>query len=189
MATEQQTAKRYAKALIGMGKERGDVAEMGEELQLFGALFREGEPLYKWFNSPLVPVMEKKQSIRSTSDRGKLPGWMRGLLDLLVEKHRCFLFPEIVEQYRIIADGILGRVRVRVRTAWKMDRKTRRLLEGRLKAKWGEHIDVKTKVDETLLGGIVVEAQGMLMDGSLRGQLRRMRAELGGWKKEGIGRG
>ena len=180
MATEQQTAKRYAKALIEMGKEQGAVAEMGEDLHLFGGLFREKEPLYEWFNSPLVPVMEKKQSIRSISKRGKLPRWMRGLMDLLVEKHRCFLIPEISEQYRILADENLGRVRVRVRTAWEMDRKTRRLLEGRLKAKWGEHIDVKTKVDEALLGGIVVEAQGMVMDGSLKGALRRMREHLGG---------
>ncbi len=180
MATEQQTAKRYAKALIEMGKERGAVAEMGEQLHLFGGLFREKEPVYEWFNSPLVPVTEKKQSIQNISKRGKLPRWMRGLMDLLVEKHRCFLIPEIVDQYRIMADELLGRVRVGVRTAWEMDRKTRRLLEGRLKAKWGEHIDVKTKVDEELLGGIVVEAQGMVMDGSLKGALRRMRAHLGG---------
>jgi len=180
MATEQQTAKRYAKALIEMAQERDVVEEMGEELRAFGGLFRKGEPLYVWFNSPLVPVTEKKKSIQRISKQVKLSGWMRGLLDLLVEKRRCFLFPEMEEQYRLMADELLGRVRVRVRTAWEMDGKTRRILEEQLKARWGEHIEVKTKVDEELLGGIVVEAKGMVMDGSLKGQLRRMRAEWGG---------
>ena len=180
MATEQQTARRYAKALIEMAQERGVVEEMGEELGAVGRLFLKGEPLYEWFNSPLVPVTEKKQSVRRLSEQGKLPGWMRGLLDLLVEKHRCFLFPAIVQQYRIMADELLGRVRVRVRTAWEMDGKTRRLLEEQLKARWGQRIEVETKVDEELLGGIVVEAKSMVMDGSLNGQLRRMRGELGG---------
>ncbi|MFH1007584.1 MAG: ATP synthase F1 subunit delta [Candidatus Latescibacterota bacterium] len=180
MATEQHTARRYARALIEMGKDRGKVAEMREELLGLGALFGGKEPLGVWFNSPLIPLAAKKQSIESLSERGNMPGWMRGLMNLLVVKHRCFLVPEIVEQYRLMADDVLGRVRVSVSTAREMDRETKRLLEEQLRARWGEQIDVKTHVDEKLLGGIVVEAQGMVMDGSLKGQLGRMRAQLGG---------
>ena len=179
MATEQQAARRYAKALIEMAQERGMVEEAEEELSAFGRLFLKGASLYDWFNSPLVPVTEKKESVRRISEQGALSGWMKGLLDLLVEKRRCFLFPAIVEQYRMMADELLGRVRVRVHTAREMDEETRQLLEGQLKARWGERIEVETTVDQELLGGIVVEAKGMVMDGSLKGQLRRMRTELG----------
>ena len=75
-------------------------------------------------------------------------------------------------------DEAAGRVRATVRTAIALTGEERRLLAGRIERALGKHAMLAETVDTGLLGGFVAQVGSLILDGSLDGQLQRMRERL-----------
>jgi F-type H+-transporting ATPase subunit delta len=106
---------------------------------------------------------------------GKL---VRDFAGLLAERGRIDHLPEIVAAYRELVDEDLGQARASVRTAVALTETQRKELGGRLERTLGKRVLIEEHVDPTLLGGFVAQVGSFILDGSLDGQLARMRERL-----------
>lgn len=98
---------------------------------------------------------------------------------LLAERRRTDYLRAIEESYQKLLDADLGRVRVRVRAAVSLTDAQRGVLSAKLiHALGGRHAALEEVVDRALLGGFVAESGSVVPDGSLEGQLERMRRRL-----------
>jgi len=104
---------------------------------------------------------------------------VRDFLGLVAGHGRAALLPEIAEAYRALVDADVNRARVRVRTAVPLNEQERTLLAARLgTALGGKQVVIEEVVDKALLGGFVADIGSLVVDGSLDGQLARLRERL-----------
>jgi F-type H+-transporting ATPase subunit delta len=86
--------------------------------------------------------------------------------------------PEIVSAYRDLLDEDLGQARAAVRTAVPLTDGERKALSDRIERTLGKRVLIEERVDPGLLGGFVAQVGSFILDGSLDGQLARMRERL-----------
>jgi len=96
----------------------------------------------------------------------------------VAERGRADHLLEIVAAYQTLVDTELGRARAQVRTAVALTDGEKRQLSGKLEHALGKRIILEEQVDATLLGGFIAQVGSLIFDGSLDGQLARMRQRL-----------
>lgn len=166
--------KRYAGALISIGQKDGQFERYGRELiavyKMLGA-----KEIWSSFTSPLLPNEAK---IKIVNELAKRNGWSKivtKFLMLLVEKKRIKALPSIVEAYTQLADETAGRIHAKVKSAGELDEATKSRLTQRLVSKLNKQIILEATVDPNLLGGLQVAVGSQVIDGTIRGQLSRMK--------------
>jgi len=97
---------------------------------------------------------------------------------LLVDKRRESIFPTVVTSYRELRDEQLGMTAVSVRTAYELSDEDRAALEGELRSLTGKQVRLETKVDASIMGGIVIRVGDTVYDGSITNQLATLRERL-----------
>lgn len=179
MRASHGTARPYAKALFGLAKERGQVEPVGRELASVVDVLRGAPALREVFARPWVTAAARRALATEIGQRLGVSALVRDFLGLAAAQGRADHLELIAEAYRDLTDDDLGRVRVRVRTPAPLTSDTRADLVGRLeRALGGRQVVLDEAVDSTLLGGFVAESGSMILDGSLEGQLHRMRERL-----------
>src|SRR6185436_1681035 len=99
-------------------------------------------------------------------------------LEALVENRRLALLPEIADAYAELKREHERVLQVTVRSAVALDADTEQAMRAALKRRFGREIELHTAVDENLIGGAVIDAGDVVIDGSVRGRLARMQTAL-----------
>jgi F-type H+-transporting ATPase subunit delta len=176
MRGRRSTARRYAMALFEAAFERG----MDEELVM---LLRkasdrlEGSELKAILSHPSIPFEEKDGVISKVCDGNRL---LSNLLGLLIKRGRLEMFPLIAEEYEGIWMRSRGIERAEVLVPRPLSDEDLWMIRRKLEERLGKKLSLELKVDPSLIGGMVVRVGGMLIDGSLRGRLERLRAVISG---------
>jgi F-type H+-transporting ATPase subunit delta len=108
----------------------------------------------------------------------KLDAGMHNFVRLLAENHRLLLLPEIAEQYAVLRSAAENTIDVDVISAVALDAAQAEKLEQALSKRLKRTVRMQNSVDATLLGGAVVRAGDLVIDGSLKGRLERLATEL-----------
>lgn len=172
------TAKRYAKALFLVAQESGRVEVVAGELAAFLEITAAEGRLREFLLRPWIKSLPKKSLVSGLADRLGCCTLVKDFLGLLAAHGRMDHLPEILEAYRNFHDAGLGRARARVRSAVPLSDTERGELAARLARIVGKEVDLEESVDSTLLGGFVAQIGSLVVDGSLNGQLGRMRERL-----------
>jgi F-type H+-transporting ATPase subunit delta len=104
---------------------------------------------------------------------------MRNFVRVLAENHRLLLLPEVAAHYEVLRSSVENTIDVDVVSAVALNDAQAAKLEAALSARLKRRVRMQTSVDATLLGGAVVRAGDLVIDGSLRGRLARLATELG----------
>ena len=180
MPQHHGAALAYAKAVFDLAKERGQVDAIGRELETVAEQIKADPALHDFFARPWVAGAVKRATAVEIATRLGLSQLTRDLVGLAAVQGRADQLAAIGEAYRALVDRDLGRVRVRVRTAVPLTAEERRMLAARLqRTLGGNEVILEEAVDRALLGGFIAESGSYVVDGSLDGQLERMRHLLG----------
>jgi F-type H+-transporting ATPase subunit delta len=174
------TARRYAKALFQAAREAGAAVAVGEEIEAFRQTLLAHPEVRDVLARPWIKAADRRAiavPVAAGSGAGRL---VQDFAGLIAERGRMTHLPEIVAAYRGLMDDELGQARAGVRGAVAMGADDARRLGARLGEILGKRILVEERVDPTLLGGFVAQVGSLILDGSLDGQLARMRARLAG---------
>lgn len=172
-------ARSYAKALFELARERNDLDAVSREVESLATLLREEADLRAFFARPWVAAVTKRNAAADIATRLQLSKLARDFLTLLASQGRTGHLDAIAAAFEDLRDAAAGRVRARVRTAVPLSDTERAALTGRLgPVLGGKQILLEEIVDRELLGGFVAEIGSLLVDGSLDGQLARMRERL-----------
>ena len=171
-------ARRYAKALFGLGQEAGRVDELREEVEELGRLVAENAELRVVLLQPLYPASERRAVLGAVARRLEASPLLQNFLSFLVDQRRLVDWGAIEAEYGRLADVAAGLTKAHVRSASPLSDAQRERLQRALERRSGGRVDLEIELDPTLLGGAIAQVGDLVYDGSLRTQLRQLRASL-----------
>lgn len=171
---------RYARALESVVSQQGRNREdVKRELEDFLSMYRDNAPLREVLGDPSIPQEQKVRVLDALASRSGFSGTVRNFLAVVTSHERLGELREIVESYLQIADKDAGIAEAEVISAHPLDEAGRRVLEsGIASMTGGGQVRATYREDAQLLGGAVVKVGSTVYDGSVRGQLEKMRQQL-----------
>jgi F-type H+-transporting ATPase subunit delta len=177
--TPAAVVRPYARALHDLAKEREQTDTVATELRAFVETLAQELGLRELFVRPWVPANAKGAVAAEVATRLGLSPLTRDFLALVARQGRADHVEDIEVAFRDLVDADLGRVRARVRTVVAMTDLDKQALRQRLgRALGGRQVVLEETVDRGLLGGFIAEVDSFIVDGSLDGQLARLRERL-----------
>jgi F-type H+-transporting ATPase subunit delta len=163
---------------MDLARRDGMIAEIGAQLQQHQALLHANSQLQKVLEHPGIDVQVKTSIVTTLLERTQPAPLLRNFLLLLVAKDRMQQLDAICMHYERMANEELHLIVAHVTTAVEMDARQRQIVAGKIAAATQKEVVLEARVDPSILGGLVVRVNNVIMDGSLRGQLARMRKAL-----------
>ena len=168
-------ADRYAKSLIDLALEQDMLEEVYNDAQRVLALCKVSREFAVMLKSPVIKGEKKTQVINALSE-GKISELMRLFLNLLVRKGRESFLQEILVVFCEKYDFHKGISRIKLATAVPVTEEIKKLIiEKMLKETKLTNIDLVTEVDESLVGGFVLEYNNFLLDRSVKRYLKEVK--------------
>jgi F-type H+-transporting ATPase subunit delta len=177
VAERATVARPYAKAAFEYARDTQALARWSQGLKAAAEIVADPRvaPLTKspqWSAADLVSLI--------TDVAGdKLDAGMQNFVRVLAENRRLLLLPEIAAHYEMLRSAIENTIDVEVISAVPLDAAQAEKLERALSTRLKRRVRMQNAVDSTLLGGAVVRAGDLVIDGSLKGRLQRLATELG----------
>lgn len=170
-------AVRYAKALFELAQEKEVLEVVFNDMQAVATVLETELSLHKFLDNPVVKEQQKKQLLESAF-KGKVHSLVSSLLDLLVTKKREHFLQSICISFHELYKEKEGYREVVLTTAIPASEEVKSLLQTKIAEMLQTKVDIKTVVDEQLIGGFRLRINDMLMDKSIAMQLQSMKKEL-----------
>ena len=167
--------RRYAKALLLIGKEDGQTETYRQELQNVSELIEENSSLERAINNPLYDVESRKKVLEMIIDQLELSRVIKSFLLLLFDKNRIKFLNEINEFYQKLADELKGVVRANLVSATELSSETVEKIREALSQRTGKDVILEVDQNPGLIGGIVTRIGDLVLDGSVKTQLLSMK--------------
>ncbi|MFM9267625.1 MAG: ATP synthase F1 subunit delta [Microcoleus anatoxicus] len=173
-----QVLQPYASALMSLAKSNNLSEEFGNEIRSLLGLLESSEDLRQFLGNPLIKPDAKKAVIKQIAGEDMNP-LMRSFLSLLIDKGRILFLEGIGKQYltqlRELNQTVLAEVTSAVPLSDAQQQTVREKVQAMTSAR---QVEIETKIDADLIGGVVIKVGSQVIDASLRGQLRRLGIRL-----------
>jgi len=177
VAERATIARPYAKAAFEYARDAKAFAEWSQGLKVAAEIVAD----------PRVSVLSTSPSLTAADLAGLVTdvgganfnGGMQNFVRVLAENHRLPLLPEIAAQYEELRAAVENTVDVEVTSAVALDAAQSENLKRALNERLKRQVRMQNSVDSSLLGGAIVRAGDLVIDGSLKGRLERLATELG----------
>ena len=171
-------ARRYAKALLLIGKEDGQTQTYRDELETVARFFESQPALESAVLNPLYNLEERKKVLAVIIEKLDFSRVMTSFLTLLFTKRRIGYLSHINEFYQKLADQLNGIERASLISAIELSTDTADRIRDSLVKMTGKDIILDPQVDSDLIGGVVAKIGDLVLDGSIKTQLLNMRESL-----------
>jgi F-type H+-transporting ATPase subunit delta len=170
-------ARRYTKALFQLAREAGREEAIGHEIEQFHSAFSSSE-LHQVLSNPAFNVDTRKKILTQVTQAQQLSPLTVHFLSLLLERDRLGHLAGIDSCYRRLLNQAKGRVDAKVVSASALDSAMVERVRAQLHGLSGKEVVLQQEVDPGLLGGLLVELEGKVYDGSVRTQLEKMKQRI-----------
>jgi F-type H+-transporting ATPase subunit delta len=171
-------ARRYAKALLELGLEEGNLESVVRDLGALAEAWQGSAELRNAVENPLVGLAAKKAAVSEIAAKLGAGASARNAALLLVDRRRARALPYIADTLRELADVRKGVVRAQVTSAAPLSDAYYARLQGQLERLTGMRVVVERLTDASLIGGVVTRIGDRIFDGSVRSRLQSMREAL-----------
>ena len=171
-------ANRYARALADVIASKGNYRQVLGELEDFSAAYRESLELREVCETPAVDMAKKLSVLEAIAGKLGSSHVTLNFLRVLASHYRMSLLGEILLSFRSIAYARLGIVRVKISSASGLSSEERQLLQARFNELTAKRSELEFHLDGGLIGGLVAQIGSTVYDGSIRGNLERIREQL-----------
>ncbi len=171
-------ARRYAKALMTIGKEDGQAETYKEELGGVVKLLEENKELVQAITNPLYDAESRKKVLEVVVERLGLSRVMTSFLFLCFDKGRIQYLNDIYTFYEKLTDELANIVRADLVSAVELPEESITKIRDALSEKTGKEVRMDVSVDPALIGGAVTRIGDLVLDGSVRTQLMSLKESL-----------
>ena len=171
-------ARRYAKALLIIGKEDGQAETYGKELDGFTKMMSEKKELAQAIVNPIYGASGRKKVLETVVGKVGVSKVVASFLLLLFDKGRIDFLSDINSFYQKLADELKGVLRASLVSASALSSETVEKIRTTLSKRTGKDIILQVEQDPGLIGGIVSRIGDLVLDGSIKSQLLNMRESL-----------
>jgi ATP synthase F1 delta subunit len=172
----EEIARVYADALFGAAKQSGKLDAIREQLGAFADAVAGNRDLAMFFFSPYFSSAEKKDGIGRTLS-GAEPELVN-FLELLAEKHRMPVIFRIRKRFDELWVQENKQLEVTVTSAVELDPGIAERIGAEIEKQTDRQVELESRVDEGILGGLVLRVGNMVLDASIRNRLERLRREV-----------
>lgn len=176
MAERATIARPYAKAAFEFARDARAFAEWSRGLQLAAEIVADPR-VAALIKNPEWTAAEIADFVTGVAGE-KLNAGMQNFVRVLAANRRLLLLPEIAAHYEAFRAQVENTVDVEVVSAVKLDAAQAEKLSAAINARLKRRVNMHNTVDATLLGGAVIRAGDLVIDGSLKGRLERLRTDL-----------
>lgn len=162
-------ARPYARAVFELAQSESALAAWSDALGLMSALVVH-ESMRTMLDSPKIGADKKAQMLIDVCD-GKLKPSQQNLLRMLAENGRFALLPDIAALYELMRAEAESKIEAKVKSAHPLSDAQQQSIIAALKKKLGRDVTLVTEVDATLIGGVVIRAGDLVIDGSAQAKL------------------
>ena len=171
-------AARYAKSLIDLATEKGQLEAVYADAQYLQAVTKASRDFANLLRSPIIKADKKLQIIEAVTT-GKVGVITAAFNKLLVSKGRESDLPEIMEAFIDQYNSIKGIHKVKLTTAVPVSDEVKNAIMAKATAEAGlSKIELESKVDESLIGGFVLEYNNNLVDASILRDLKDIKKQF-----------
>lgn len=172
----EEVSRVYSEALFDVAKEKGSLDEIHEQLGQIADAVAADQDLQVFFFSPYFSSEEKREGI-GKSISGANPELLN-FLELLAEKHRMPALFRIRRRFDELWGIENKRLEVTVTSAIELDPSVVESVGAEIERKTGQTIELTSKVDESIIGGLVLQVGNRVLDASIRSRLEKLRREV-----------
>jgi F-type H+-transporting ATPase subunit delta len=173
-------ARRYARALFDVALQQGDPGVLRREIHDAVAVLASHKDLRAALEHPALSTEAKRKVVEAVWASGRTSPLLARLLGLLAEKGRIGLLAAIEESFGALWNVHRGVVAAEAVSAVPLDEAQTRAVTEALRRATGKDVELQTREDKALQGGLLVRMAGMTYDGTVRGRLRALRQRLVG---------
>jgi F-type H+-transporting ATPase subunit delta len=172
----EEIAQVYARALFEAAQEADKLDEVREQVGAFADALNENQELSVFFFSPYFSTEEKKEGLGKVLDGAE--DIVQNFLELLIEKHRVPAIHRIRREYDALWQEENKLLPVEVTSAIELDEDTVKQIGDQIGERTGRKVQLESKVDPDILGGIVVRVGDRILDASIANRLESLRKQV-----------
>jgi F-type H+-transporting ATPase subunit delta len=168
-------ARAFAEVILDS---RLDVQRSIGGVRQIAELLAESPELRRVWENPAVPAEQKRNLLDSIAQRGGVEKHVRNLVAVLIDHHRTRYLERIAAQLEKELDARLGLAQAQITSARELGDSEKRSLETQIAKLTGKKVRARFGLDPSLLGGAVVRIGSTIYDGSVKGQLEKIREAI-----------
>jgi F-type H+-transporting ATPase subunit delta len=172
----EEIARVYADALFRAAKSVGKLDVLKEQLSAFVDALRQNREMELFFFSPYFSSAEKRDGLAKVLD-GAEPELIN-FLELLAEKHRVPVIYRIERQFNALWAKENKRLGVTLTSAVELDPEIAKRIGAEIEKQTGNQVELESRVDDGIIGGLVLQVGNMVLDASVRNRLEKLRRSI-----------
>lgn len=174
-------AGRYAAALFDLANEQRQLREIEQDVLSLQTMLNDSEDLRRLVRSPVLSSDTQSRAIAAVAEKASLGPLTINFLKLVSRNRRLFVLQDMINNFRLLAARHRGEVTADVTSAHPLSDAQMTALKDTLRASiGGKDVQVNSRVDPNLLGGLVVKVGSRMIDSSLRTRLNNLKIAMKG---------
>lgn len=171
-------AGRYATALFELAEQQSAIDTVSSDLNGIAALLEESADLGRLVKNPMFTADDQTKAMMAILDKGNVSDLTKKFIGLIIKNRRLFALPDVIKGYAALVDSHKGVMRGEVVSAHPLSDAQTKEIQKSLNAALGKEVELTTKVDPELLGGLVVKVGSRMVDTSLRTKLQSLKVAM-----------
>ena len=171
-------AERYATAIFELAKDGKSIPAMEADLAVLESALADSDDFNALISSPIYSRDQQAAAVDALAKVMKLSPTMTNSVRLMASKRRLFVLPQLVKALRGLIAEEKGEVTAEVIAAKSLTKAQQDKLAKTLKASVGKDVNIKLSVDESLIGGLIVQVGSKMVDTSIRSKLDNLQSAM-----------
>jgi F-type H+-transporting ATPase subunit delta len=171
---------RYATALFELAQEANTVDQVGTDLATFQAMIDESDDLNRLVRSPVFSAEDQISALEAICAEAKITSLALNFIKLAAQNRRLFVVSDMIKAYRTLVAQSKGEISAEVTSADTLSSEHLAELKAAIKASVGRDVQLSTRVDPAILGGLVVKVGSRMVDNSLKTKLQNLKIAMKG---------
>ncbi|MEL6776588.1 MAG: ATP synthase F1 subunit delta [Cyanobacteria bacterium J06597_16] len=174
-----EVAAPYAQALLSVAKSNDCVDQISQTAADLLSLLKESQDLSAFFANPVAAAEAKRGVVNQVLGDDANPQ-MKNFLLLLVDRGRIYLIEPILQQFQALVREMKQTVLAEVISAVELNDEQKETVRQKVQSMTkANSVELASRVDADLIGGVIIQIGSQVLDASVRGQLRRIGLQLG----------
>ena len=171
---------RYATALFELAQEANSVDQVGTDLATFQALMDESDDLRRLVRSPVFSAEDQISALEAICAEAQIKSLALNFIKLAAQNRRLFVLADMIKAYRTLVAQSKGEISAQVTSADTLSAKHLDDLKAAIKASVGRDVQLSTRVEPAILGGLIVKVGSRMVDNSLKTKLQNLKIAMKG---------
>lgn len=173
-------AGRYATALFELARDQGSLDAVAQDLAEIAAMYDESDDLRRMLLSPVIGNAAQGKAIAAVLEKAETGALTRNFVGVLAQNRRLFTLRDVCRVFRALLAEHRGEIVAEVTSAQTLKDPQVAAIKSELSAAMRTDVNLETKVDPALLGGMIVKIGSRMVDSSLRTKLQNLKFAMRG---------